>query len=32
MVLNWLLSHLICGLAAALLACVIASYYKPKAQ
>lgn len=31
MMVNWLLSHLACGLAAAIVACVMASYHRAKA-
>lgn len=30
MVVNWLLAHLACGLAAALIACVAAELHKPR--
>jgi hypothetical protein len=32
MIWNWFLAHLACGLAAALLACVIVTFYRPKHQ
>lgn len=32
MILNWVLSHLACGLAAAILACVVTSYSPQRAK